>query len=248
VPNHWESYCSQFGKNVNCIGIIPDRDLEKDIETEKERSYMIHKCRIPATKILQIQNLHGSSNDTLTKLQSWSRQELASFMIQLFHDLEDGGTWGEYLLHGVPPHERELERNRLRDFVHKLESIPLVQSAGVIRVDNLSEMIPVGDPSNIDLHRVLYDTNYTRIAQGQPDNFVTGNYAPSLALYNSRSLAGVIESLTVSRKGTFSCPVAAGVVLVAQVDMKKNTSSDDTVIDALKVLILIQPPDAMRSC
>lgn len=112
MPNHWESFCSEFGANVNCIGVLVDGSLERDVRSEEERNYMIHKCRIPATRIFNEHMGNDGTEEAMKRLQGWSRPELANFLMALYHDMEAGGIWGELLLHGVQPAKIAAERVR----------------------------------------------------------------------------------------------------------------------------------------
>ena len=110
TPNHWESFCSEFGKNVNCVGVMVEGELEKDIRKREERNFMIHKCRIPASRVFNETYHHTGIEEAVRRLQAWSRPELVNFMIALCNDMEAGGMWGELLLHGVPEAERDSEK------------------------------------------------------------------------------------------------------------------------------------------
>ena len=110
TPNHWESFCSEFGKNVNCVGVMVEGELEKDVRKREERNFMIHKCRIPASRVFNETYHHTSIEEAVRRLQAWSRPELVNFMIALCNDMEAGGIWGELLLHGVPEGERDREK------------------------------------------------------------------------------------------------------------------------------------------
>lgn len=113
LPNNWEAFCSEFGCNVNCIGVLVDRDLPRDLVEEQERQYMLHKCRIPASHLFNDPVQHGT-DEVLKKLKEWSRTRLINFMVTLYNDLEGGGVWGELLLHGVPQNEIPQERVKYR--------------------------------------------------------------------------------------------------------------------------------------
>lgn len=111
VPNHWQAFCSEFGRNVNCVGVLMPTELDRDLRQQEDRRYMIHKCRVPASRIFLDPHIAGT--DLATKrLQGWSQLELVNFMVALYHDMEAGGMWGAMLLHGVQPADIAAERVR----------------------------------------------------------------------------------------------------------------------------------------
>lgn len=109
APFCWNAFCSESGRNVNCVGVLIEGEIEKDIQAENDRRYMLHKCRIPASRIFN-EPFEGGAQEALQRLQGWSHQDLSHFMIALYHDMEAGGAWGEFLLHGIPPGQIEAEK------------------------------------------------------------------------------------------------------------------------------------------
>ena len=54
VPNHWESYCTDTGSNVNCVGVLMDPDsFEVDLEAAAHRNYLMKRLRYASQQVFQ---------------------------------------------------------------------------------------------------------------------------------------------------------------------------------------------------
>lgn len=206
VPNHWESYCSAGGRNVHCFGILLCEELEHDKQSAADREYMIRKCRYPAARLFNDHFNRQSIDNAYSLLQRWSTPELEHFVLILYHDLQNGGPLGSLLEMGLQGQELQRERERMRELVRRLEHQVSVDARGIV--------------SNVDQGEnklVLYDSLCTRVLQS-----------------TERQIIGVLERLMVSRRGSFSCPVSSGAVLIGNLTDHCRAKSHESVVAHLQ--------------
>lgn len=203
----WNAFCSERGIDVHCIGMMAEGIRERDEQTLAEREYMITRCKVPASRVF---NDHlEQSQDICQRLRLWPTPELANFLLALYHDFEMGGDLGSMLFadcdEGVELME---EQNKLRDFVARLEVHKRLSSVGILRflphsngfTSDLTSLSFTTEETQ-DPRLYYYDTSFTEVLNDQN---------------NAQAIVGVIDSVTISRQGAFSCPVASGVLFSVQ--------------------------------
>eukprot|EP00210_Caulerpa_lentillifera_P004577 g4367.t1 len=213
-PNRWESFCSRLGEDIHCIGVMIDDILERDVRAPEEREYMIERCRLAA---FYLYNELGESH--FQSIQTWTDRELSKFLFILYEDFQVGGRVGALLLSEVDEEQKIQETNKLRNFVAQQQAHQLVNSFGILKfyptvygytTDDESSLLSYIRPdSKLTPRPYYYDKNFTEI-------------------YNSRdkqtTVVGVIESVTLSRQGSFSCPVSSGVLFCVEFGGQKSDS------------------------
>eukprot|EP00210_Caulerpa_lentillifera_P005242 g5009.t1 len=199
-----DAFCSELGTDVHCIGIMVDGILDRDAQTLADREYMVQRCKLPAGRVLN-DLIDGS--DVGQRLHSWTTHELVHFMLTLYHDWEMGGMLGAMLFADLDENEVAEERRKMDDLVRRIDRFQKLSYFGILRyfpavtglTSDVSSM-SFATKEHHDPHLYYYDTNFTEVYNTQIDCPVVG----------------VIESVTISRQGQFSCPVATGVLFSVQ--------------------------------
>ncbi|BDA41116.1 hypothetical protein COCOBI_01-7710 [Coccomyxa sp. Obi] len=197
APNSLESYCSATMNNVHCVGLLSDPEGAKarDERKARYRDYLLRRLRVPAgvvfghglVDLALIQGSEEVDSAVMQRLQANSLAELEHLFLEFYQELMLGNTLGRLLLHGLVGTQREAERAHMATV-----------AAGIERhITETNEELKV-DPG--DANR-LFDVG-ALLSLGCSDG-------------RAGTTVGVIDKLTVSRAGHFSCPILAGVIFIA---------------------------------
>ncbi|CAL8466601.1 g6137 [Coccomyxa elongata] len=210
APNSLESYCSATMNNVHCVGLLsnPEGAKARDEGKARYRDYLLRRLRVPAgvvfghglVDLALIQGSEEVDSAVMQRLQANSLAELEHLFLEFYQELMLGNTLGRLLLHGLVGSQREAERAHMATV-----------AAGIERhISETNEELKV-DPG--DANRLFDDEPLGSLAFSDCSRAGT--------------TVGVIDKLTVSRAGHFSCPILAGVIFIACCNPHACRSSGD---------------------
>ncbi|DBA95826.1 hypothetical protein WJX77_006809 [Trebouxia sp. C0004] len=194
-PNHWDSFCSELGQDLSCVGLLLEEQDEFDRERQALRSYIIKRCSKAVALMygdLQAQQIplgqplpRTGSRAAFLKLEAWSTDALNQLFMSIFFELQVQSPLGRLLLDGVAPENLPAEQTRLQIVANMIHH-------------SLGQKISALDGGE-DAKSALLGFRSLKLMKA--------SVLPRLV--------GVVERVVVSRAGEFSCPVQSGVLLMA---------------------------------
>jgi len=211
VPNHWESYCSDTGTNVNCVGILMDQDSSRmDREAAEHRSYLVRRLSFASQQVFQ-----GPID-----LETWTTAELEHFFHQLFTELQQRAGIGYLLFGGLAQNPSQEEWRLLQVAMDRLQQRQVAYAHIMSDREGEEEEMQEGTSearATTPERLQLYDS---RLAE-QMDRFPVTSQAVSS-----------VDRCCISRTGHFSCPVSSGAVFMGNFRPQPNSPASQALKQA----------------
>ncbi|KAI3433414.1 hypothetical protein D9Q98_003229 [Chlorella vulgaris] len=183
-------YCSNCTRDADCLALLLDGVVPRDVEFAQVRQYMIRRCRYAAALILNVQMPeHGRDPDDIIHiLEDWTDMQLEGFYKDLVSALQEEHALGRLLLFDIPHDRLAAEEQKILNVHQWLLERPRLMKEGMLKA--------AGD------HNTVLDTSVL----------------PKLTGQGGKRLAGVVHEVVLSRVGNLTCPVQAGAVVVGSID------------------------------
>ena len=182
-------FCSDSSANVDCVGLLLDGYIPRETTYNTVRTYMQRRCRYAAALFEQLHNPGEANVEGLMSLvETWTDLHLERFFISLVTNLQDENPMGRLLFYDIPQDRMVMEEERLRGVAAYIRDRMKVLKRGIVAV-----------PGDLN---TLFDTSVVDKV-GRNDTL--------------RSV-GIVRELHLSRAGSLTCPVAAGVVMAGIID------------------------------
>ena len=182
-------FCSDGSKNIDCLALLLDGSVPREVQYNQLRKYMQRRTGYAAALFEQLHNPAGGVNpdDMSAIVEAWSDHQLEHFFIALTQNLNEENPMRRLLLYDIPQDRTAAEVERLQSVSAFLSDRLTCLKQGLVKLPTLKTLF---DASCMD-----------KLALDYPDKMV-----------------GIIEELELSRAGSLTCPVSAGVVLCGVID------------------------------
>ncbi|KAF8058921.1 FUBP3 [Scenedesmus sp. PABB004] len=218
-PNFASPFCTDASADANILAVLQLDGMGVDAALAAQRDYLVQRCAPAAALLFAPPGAPPGSHaqllaDARAQLASWSSLGLERLFLDLHQDLAlHQESWGRLLLAGVPPEEVQAEVARL---AAAAEAITSRQGRGRYRAVRQVPPAALEAAGGAPAAGERGDGDGEPPARKPSHHLVDTQLLPWLSAPGAVTTTALVSEVVVSRVGHFTCPVAAGALLLGQ--------------------------------